>query len=49
MKDRTPDKPPIAIELHCGDAPVVIETAGGKVNVREGFASKPDLTLTGAL
>ncbi|HEY3052762.1 MAG TPA: hypothetical protein VGK04_05165 [Thermoanaerobaculia bacterium] len=47
MKDRTPDKPPIAIELHCGDAPVVIETAGGKV--REGFASKPDLTLTGAL
>lgn len=47
LKDHTPKRPPMAIEVRCGDAPVVIETAGGEVHVREGSAENPDLVLTG--
>jgi len=48
LKDRTPSRPPISIEVRCGEAPMVIETAHGTVRVHEGSAKNPDLTLTGS-
>jgi len=48
LKDRTPRRPPIAIQLHCGDEPVVIETRDGAVRTRIGSIPDPEVTLTGA-
>ena len=47
LKDRTPARPPIAIEVRCGDQPIVIETADGAVRTRLGRAVQPDAVLTG--
>jgi DNA-binding HxlR family transcriptional regulator len=47
LKDRTPDRPPIAIEVHCGDQPLVVETLNGAVRTRLGLAAHPDVVLTG--
>jgi hypothetical protein len=47
LKDRTPDRPPIAIEVHCGDQPLVVETVNGAVCTRLGQAAHPDVVLTG--
>jgi DNA-binding HxlR family transcriptional regulator len=47
LRDRTPDRPPIAIEVHCGDQPLVVETLDGAVRTRLGQAAHPDAVLTG--
>lgn len=47
LADRTPDRPPIAIQLHCGEEPMVIEVEKGQVRPRLGVAADPDATLTG--
>ncbi len=47
LRDRTPEGPPIAIEVHCGDEPLVVETANGGVRTRLGRAEHPDVVLTG--
>jgi DNA-binding HxlR family transcriptional regulator len=47
LTDRTPERPPVTIQLRTGDEPIVIETAGGGVRARLGHAADPDLTLSG--
>jgi DNA-binding HxlR family transcriptional regulator len=47
LTDHAPERPPIAIELRCGDAPMVIETVDGDVRMHEGSATHPDVVLTG--
>jgi DNA-binding HxlR family transcriptional regulator len=47
LTDRTPERPPVSIELRTGDEPIVVETADGAVRARLGPAPDPDLTLTG--
>ena len=47
LGDRTPDRPPITIEVRTGDQPMVIETVEGTVRTRAGRAEHPDAVLTG--
>lgn len=47
LEDRSPDEPPIAIELRTGDEPMVVETVGGKVRTRRGTAAHADAVLSG--
>ncbi len=47
LADRTPDRPPVTIELRTGEEPIVIETAGGGVRTRSGPAEHPDAVLAG--
>jgi DNA-binding HxlR family transcriptional regulator len=47
LVDRTPERPPITIEVRTGDQPLVIETIEGTVRVRIGRAEHPDAVLTG--
>ena len=47
LTDRTPERPPVTIELRTGDEPIVVETVDGAVRARRGTATNPDLTLTG--
>lgn len=47
LKDRTPERPPITIEVHAGGEPLLIETIDGKVRIRPGRAENPDAILTG--
>jgi DNA-binding HxlR family transcriptional regulator len=47
LHDRTPDGPPLAIELRTADRPAVIEVSGGSVRTRLGTVSAPDLVLQG--
>jgi DNA-binding HxlR family transcriptional regulator len=47
LTDRTPERPPVTIELRTGDEPIVVATANGAVRARLGPAADPDLTLTG--
>jgi DNA-binding HxlR family transcriptional regulator len=47
LQDRSPDEPPIAIEVRTGDEPLVVETVDGKVRSRRGSAEKPDVVLEG--
>jgi DNA-binding HxlR family transcriptional regulator len=44
-EDRT--RPELTIEVRCGDAPMTITSAAGKVIVSNGAAAAPDLVLTG--
>ncbi|HVH63609.1 MAG TPA: helix-turn-helix domain-containing protein [Candidatus Dormibacteraeota bacterium] len=47
LKDKTPGEPPVTIEIHTGDEPMLIETVGGQVVARRGTAERPDAVLTG--
>jgi len=48
LKDHAPDRPPIAIEVHTDDEPIVIEAHAGSVRARVGSAEKPDAVMTGS-
>lgn len=48
VNDRTPDEPPVTIELRTGAEPITVETREGHVHSRPGAAENPDLILTGA-
>ena len=48
VNDRTPDEPPVTIELRTGTEPITIETSEGKLHTRPGVAHNPDLILTGS-
>jgi DNA-binding HxlR family transcriptional regulator len=48
LTDRTPDRPPVSIELQTGQRPLVIETTEGSVHVRRGPAKQPDAVLRGS-
>jgi hypothetical protein len=47
LGDRTPDRPPITIEVRTGDQPMIIETVDGTVRAHPGRAEHPDGVLTG--
>ena len=47
VNDRTPDDPPVTIELRTGEDAITVETREGRVYTRPGAAAKPDLILTG--
>jgi DNA-binding HxlR family transcriptional regulator len=47
LVDRTPERPPIAIEVRTGDQPIVLETVDGGVRARPGRAERPDGVLAG--
>ena len=47
LTDRSPEQPPIEIELRTGDQPIVIQTSDGAIRATVGAASDPAATLTG--
>jgi DNA-binding HxlR family transcriptional regulator len=47
LRDRTPDRPPITIEVRTGDEPMLIETVDGEVRLRQGSTDHPDAVLSG--
>jgi DNA-binding HxlR family transcriptional regulator len=47
LTDRTPERPPVTIELRAGEEPMLIETADGGARTRPGAAEDPDAVLTG--
>lgn len=46
LEDRSPEEPPVAIELRTGDEPMVIETVDGRVRTRRGAIEHPDAVIT---
>ncbi len=47
VSDRTPEEPPVTIELRTGKEVIAVETSEGKIHTHQGAAEKPDLILTG--
>ncbi|MHB8587424.1 MAG: winged helix-turn-helix transcriptional regulator [Candidatus Dormibacteraceae bacterium] len=47
LKDRTPTRPSIRIELRTGDEPMVVETVDGRIRARRGTVENPNVTLEG--
>ncbi|MBO0683058.1 MAG: transcriptional regulator [Candidatus Dormibacteraeota bacterium] len=47
LTDRSPELPPVTLELRTGDEPVVLETVEGRVRVRPGRLEHPDTVLSG--
>ena len=47
LVDKTPNEPPIKIEVRTGDEPMLIETVEGKVRTRRGTVESPDTVLEG--
>lgn len=45
--DTAPDQPPVVIEVHVDEQPLVIETVEGKIRAHRGSAVDPDVVLTG--
>ncbi len=48
LRDQDPAAPPIAIQVRCGQEPMVLEApGGGGVEVRAGVVESPDAVITG--
>jgi DNA-binding HxlR family transcriptional regulator len=47
LRDHSPERPPVTIEVRAGEQPLLIETVDGQVRVRPGTAPRPDATLSG--
>jgi DNA-binding HxlR family transcriptional regulator len=47
LVDKSPQEPPISIEIRTGDEPMVVDTVEGKVRTRRGTAEHADAVLTG--
>jgi DNA-binding HxlR family transcriptional regulator len=47
LRDRTPDRPPVTIEVRTGEGSMLIETLDGEVRVRPGASEQPNAVLTG--
>ncbi|SRR5712691_8160813 len=45
--DRTPERPPVSIEVRTGDEPMTLETVDGAVRTRLGPAQHPGAVLSG--
>jgi len=45
--DAAPDQPPVTLELHTDDAPLVVETVDGAIRVHPGTAEHPDAVVSG--
>jgi len=48
LTDRSPDRPPVTIEVQTAGEPMVIQTADGRARARPGEAAHPDAVLRGA-
>jgi DNA-binding HxlR family transcriptional regulator len=48
LKDHTPSRPPISIEVRMDEQPMVIEASAGSIRTRIGSAESPDAVLTGS-
>jgi hypothetical protein len=46
-RSTSPTRPELTIEVRCGEAPMTIRSAEGRVSVHPGHATAPDLVLTG--
>lgn len=47
LRDNTPKRPPIKIELRTGDEPMVVETVNGQIRTHRGSADNPNVVLEG--
>ena len=47
LTDRSPDRPPVTIEVQTDGEPMLIETADGAARARPGEAANPDAVLRG--
>jgi DNA-binding HxlR family transcriptional regulator len=47
LSDRTPQRPPIEIEVRSGDEILVLETNQGEIRTRPGPAERPDAVISG--
>jgi DNA-binding HxlR family transcriptional regulator len=47
LVDRRPEAPPVTIQIHTGDQPIVVEGRDGTIHTRLGSADNADATLTG--
>jgi DNA-binding HxlR family transcriptional regulator len=47
LTDRTPERPPVQIEVRTGGEPIVIETTDGRARTRPGSAEHPDAVMAG--
>jgi DNA-binding HxlR family transcriptional regulator len=47
LEDRSPDKPPVRLEVRDGDERVTIEAVNGRVTARLGAAEHPDAMIIG--
>lgn len=47
LKDQTPDRPPVRIEVRTGEDPLSIQTRDGEVVIEPGAIDNPDLVITG--
>ena len=47
LTDREPDAPPVTVQLHPGDEPIVIEARDGRIHARLGVSERPDATISG--
>jgi DNA-binding HxlR family transcriptional regulator len=47
VSDRTPDEPPVRIELRTAEEAITVETRDGTVHTHPGTAENPDLVITG--
>lgn len=48
LTDHSPEKPPITIEVHTAEAPMLVTTQDGGVHVRPGTSDHPDAVMTGS-
>ena len=48
LVDSDPSLPPIAIEVHTGDQPMLLETVDGRVRARAGTTEHPDAVMSGS-
>jgi DNA-binding HxlR family transcriptional regulator len=47
LMDHSPEEPPITIEVHTAELPMLVETRDGGVHVRPGTSNHPDAVITG--
>jgi len=47
LTDRTPDRPPVTVQVRAGGQPVFLETADGAVRLRPGVTDAPDALVDG--
>ncbi len=48
LRDRSPADPPVTIEVHTADQPMLVRTVDGGVSVEPGTVPRPDATISGS-
>jgi len=47
LRDHTPDRPPMTMEIRAGNQPLAVEIANGAVRTRPGAVTRPDAVIAG--